>query len=140
VVGLVTRNITNEPEETLRQLFRRHEIDIDALDFLIHIPLRMDKKTYFQAARVKYDINPARAYICGDEYKDYIAAIGSGMHPLIVSYGFEDLVRLTRKFEVPEEIISRTPDELSKRLLHAVDLAPALFAKTEIQGDLPARN
>lgn len=125
VVGLVTRNITNEPEETLRQLFRRHEIDVDALDFFMHIPLRQEKTAHFQALRVKYDINPARSYICGDEYKDYLAALGSGMHPFIVSYGFEGLARLTRKFNVPEEIISRTPDELSKRVLHAVDLAHA---------------
>jgi phosphoglycolate phosphatase len=122
VVGLVTRNITNEPEETLRQLFRRHGIDVDALDFLVHIPLSQEKTTYFQAARNEYDINPARSYICGDEYKDYLAALGSGMHPFMVSYGFEDLKRLTRKFNVPEEIISRTPEELCDRMLHAVDL------------------
>jgi phosphoglycolate phosphatase len=125
VVGMVTKNITNEPEETLRQLFRRHDIDIDALDFLVHIPLSQDKTTYFQAARVEHDINPARAYMCGDEYKDYLAALGSGMHPFMVSYGFEDLTRLTTKFNVPEEIISRTPAELSKRVLHALDLVRA---------------
>lgn len=39
VVGLVTRNITNEPPETLRQLFTRHDIDTGELDFLVHIPL-----------------------------------------------------------------------------------------------------
>jgi phosphoglycolate phosphatase len=122
VVGLVTRNITNEPLETLRRLFRRHDIDVDALDFLVHIPLRDEKTSHFQAARAKFDINPARSYICGDEHKDYLAALGSGMHPFIVSYGFEDIRRLTQKFSVPEEIISRTPDELSQRLLHAIDL------------------
>jgi phosphoglycolate phosphatase len=40
VVGLVTRNITNEPLETLRQLFLRHDIDVAELDFLVHIPLQ----------------------------------------------------------------------------------------------------
>jgi phosphoglycolate phosphatase len=122
VVGMVTRNITNEPKETLRILFRRHGIDVDGLDFLVHIPLSDVKTTYFKAARLEYDINPALSYICGDEYKDYLAALGSGMHPFMVSYGFEDIKRLTHKFSVPEDIISRTPLELSERLLHALDL------------------
>lgn len=122
VVGMVTRNITNEPKETLRQLLRRHDIDADGLDFLVHIQLSQEKTACFKAARAERDINPARAFICGDEYKDYVAAIDSGMHPFMVSYGFEDLKRLTKKFNVPDEIISRTPEELSKRMLHAVDL------------------
>lgn len=122
VVGMVTRNITNEPKETLRLLFQRHDVDVDALDFLVHIPLSDEKTTHFKAARQEYGINPALSYICGDEYKDYLAAIGSGMHPFMVSYGFEDIKRLTKKFDVPEEIISRTPGELSQRVLHAVGL------------------
>ena len=93
IVGMVTRNITNEPLNTLRQLFGRHNIDIDQLDFLVHIPLSEEKTTYFKAARLEYGVNPALAYICGDEYKDYLAAIGSGMHPFMVSYGFEDIKR-----------------------------------------------
>jgi phosphoglycolate phosphatase len=122
VVGLVTRNITNDPLATLRRLFERHGIDIDALDFLAHVPLGDAKTEHFRALRKEFDINPARAYVCGDEHKDYLAALQSGMHPLIVSYGFEDFERLTEKFDVPEDIISRTPEELSLRLLHAVDL------------------
>jgi phosphoglycolate phosphatase len=125
VVGLVTRNITNEPLETLRQLFRRHDIDTDALDFFVHIPRSQEKTSCFRATRAQFDINPARAYICGDEHKDYLAAIGSGMHPLIVSYGFEDFNRLTKKFNVPEEIIAPTPEEFIKRMLHTVDLLHA---------------
>jgi phosphoglycolate phosphatase len=125
VVGMVTRNITNEPKHTLRLLFERHDIDVDALNFLVHIPLSDEKTNYFKAARLEYEINPALSYICGDEYKDYLAALGSGMHPFMVSYGFEDIKRLTQKFNVPEEIISRTPDELSQRLLHATGLLNA---------------
>lgn len=125
IVGMVTRNITNEPKETLRLLFERHNIDVGDLDFLIHIPLSDEKTTYFKAARMEYDINPALSYICGDEYKDYLAALGSGMHPFMVSYGFEDIKRLTHKFSVPEEVISRSSDELRKRVLHAVGLLDA---------------
>lgn len=122
-VGLVTRNITNEPEETLRQLFLRHGIDIRDLDFMIHIPLSQEKRQSFKSARESFEINPARAYACGDEHKDYLAAIGSGMHPFIVSYGFEDYKRLTKKYDIPKEIISRTPEALCERVFHALDLS-----------------
>ncbi|MFJ2988950.1 HAD family hydrolase [Collimonas sp. NPDC087041] len=122
VVGLVTRNVTNQPEETLRQLFRRHDIDLDALDFFAHIPTHQEKVQEFRAIRERLDINPARAYICGDEHKDYLSAIGSGMHPFMVSYGFESHKRLIKKFLVPEEIISRSPAELCQRVRHALEL------------------
>lgn len=122
VVGLVTRNITNEPLATLRLLFLRHGIDTSELDFMVHIPLNEKKTAQFRLARERCDINPARAYICGDEHKDYLAAIKSGMHPFIVSYGFEDHQKLTTKFDVPDELISRTSTELCARVLHAMDL------------------
>lgn len=120
VVGLITRNISLEPEETLRRLFQRHGINIGALDFLIHIPLRQEKTPHFRTTRERFGINPALAYVCGDEHKDYIAAVGAGMHPFMVSYGFEDYKRLTKKFGVPEEIISRSPQELCQRVGHAL--------------------
>jgi phosphoglycolate phosphatase len=122
VVGLVTRNITNEPLETLRQLFRRHDIDVDALDFFDHVPLSEGKANQFRLTRERFGVNPACAYICGDEYKDFLAAIKTGMHPFMVSYGFEDHDRLTGKFDVPDEVISRTPLELCGRMRHALDL------------------
>lgn len=121
-VGLVTRNITNEPEVTLRQLFLRHDIDTHDLDYMARVPLGEKKTAHFRMAREQFDINPARAYACGDEHKDFVAAVGSGMHPFIVSYGFEDHERLVDKFEVPAEIISRSPEELCARVCHALDL------------------
>lgn len=129
LVGMVTRNITLEPEETLRRLFARHDIDTAELDFLVHIPLKDQKTVAFREARARYAINPARAYACGDEGKDFLAAVTSGFHPFMVSYGFEDFERLTRKLGVPVDVISRTPDELTHRLLHALDLPlPGLAA------------
>jgi phosphoglycolate phosphatase len=122
VVGLVTRNITNEPLETLHQLFMRHDIDLDELDFLVHVPLNETKTSQFRFARERFSINPARTYMCGDEHKDFLAAINTGMHPFMVSYGFEDHDRLTNKYEVPDEVISRTPDELCSRIRHALEL------------------
>jgi len=122
VVGIVTRNVCNEPVETMRQLFARHGVGVDALDFLIHVPTKEEKTATFRAIRERFSINPALAYICGDEHKDFAAAAASGMHPFMVSYGFEDHKRLVKKFDVPEEIISRTPEELCARVRHALRL------------------
>jgi phosphoglycolate phosphatase len=121
-VGLVTRNITNEPELTLRILLARHDIDLDALDYMAHVPLGQEKTAAFRSARKNFDINPARSFACGDEHKDFNAAIAAGMHPFIVSYGFEDYARLTLKFDVPEDVISRTPQDLCARIFHALDI------------------
>lgn len=123
-VGLVTRNITLEPDLTLARLFARHDIELGRLDFLHYIPLGTEKTPYFKAARDRLGINPARAYACGDEHKDYAAALASGMHPFIVSYGFESLARLNRKFAIPEEVISQTPQAFSARVRHALDIPP----------------
>jgi phosphoglycolate phosphatase len=122
-VGLITRNITHSSAETLRILLKRHNVDADALDFLVHIPLSSDKTDAFRQVRANLAINPARAYACGDEKKDYLAAMATGMHPFMVSYGFEDFERLTQKIGVPEELISRTPAELRSRVCHALDIA-----------------
>lgn len=121
-VGLVTRNVTIEPEETLRQLFRRHGIDSEAFDYMACISLGEDKTTPIRAARQLFDINPARAFACGDEYRDYAAAVSCGVHPFIVSYGFEDAERLITGCGVPAEVVAHSPSELATRLLHALDI------------------
>ena len=123
-VGIVTRNITNNPVETLTKLFDRHGIEPDLLDFLVHLPLSEDKLPYFRRTREEFEINPARAYACGDEHRDFLAAVESGMHPFIAAYGFEDYRRLTEKFDIPAEVVSRTPAELAARVRHALDLGP----------------
>lgn len=131
-VGVLTRNITLDAAETLRHLFRRNGIDPAAFDFFHHIPLREDKTEHFRRIREMFRVNPARAYACGDEKRDFVAAVSTGMHPFIVSYGFEDFDRLTTKIGVPPELISRAPDELRDRIAHALDLdagrAPATAA------------
>jgi len=48
--------------------------------------------------------------------------MAAGMHPFMVSYGFEDYERLTEKHRVPAELISRTPAELCERVLNALGL------------------
>jgi phosphoglycolate phosphatase len=123
-IGMVTRNITREPEVTLTRLLGRHGIDVARLDFLDCIPLREEKTPRFKAARERLRINPALCYACGDEHKDYVAALGSGMRPLIVSYGFESHARLTRKFAIAEEFISPTPAAFDANLRHSLGIAP----------------
>ncbi len=81
-----------------------------------------DKTEHFKAIRQHFSVNPARSYACGDEKKDFLAAVQTGMHPFMVSYGFEDFDRLTRKIGVPPELISRDPAELRARVAHALDL------------------
>lgn len=121
-VGIVSRNVTIEPEETIRQVLERHAIDGDALDFVHCLPLRDEKAPVFRALRQRLAINPARSYACGDEYRDYTAALGAGMYPFVVSYGFEDHARLVDGFGIPAEFVARTPHELIDRLAHALEL------------------
>jgi phosphoglycolate phosphatase len=121
-VGIVSRNVTHEPAETLRQLLARHEIGVDGLDFLACIPLGETKLLQFRSIRALFGINPARAHACGDEYRDYLAAVGAGLHPFIAAYGFEDHDRLRDAYGVPEEVLARSPVELAARLCHALDL------------------
>jgi len=125
-VGLITRNVTIEPQLTLKYLFQRHGIDTDRLDFFACISLKDEKSEYMKRARQLLDINPACAYACGDEYSDYRAAISSGMYPFVVSYGFEDNLRLTKKFKVPNEVISKTPAEFVGKLSNALNLSTEL--------------
>jgi phosphoglycolate phosphatase len=122
-VGLVTRNVTVEPEVTLKHLFARHGIDIRDFDYLACIPLSEEKTDQFNRARKCLAVNPARTYACGDEYSDYLAAIAAGVYPFVVAYGFEDRERLIRRFGVPQEIVSASPEEFVERLLHALDMS-----------------
>ena len=116
-VGLVSRNVTIDPEATIRIVLERHGIDCSRLDFLHCIPVGEEKTSHFRRIRERLDINPSRSIACGDEYRDYASAIAAGMNPLVVSYGFEDHERLINGFGIPDELVSRTPRELSGRLL-----------------------
>ncbi len=121
-VGIVTRNITQEPVTTIERLLGRVGIDPGGLDFLVHLPLRADKLPAFRELRERFEVNPARAFVCGDESRDYRAAVSAGMHPFIVSYGFEGYDRLHLKHGVPAEVISRTPGALVERISHGLAL------------------
>jgi len=128
-VGLVTRNVTVEPEDTLRRLFRRHDIDIDAFDHFACLPLRENKTDQFRSARERLAVNPARCYACGDEYSDYLAAIGAAMYPFIVAYGAEDRLRLRQSFGVPEGFIHSSPADFVAQLLDTLGLEDDVTAR-----------
>jgi len=114
-----------EPKKTLKLLFQRHGIDTAEFDYFACIPLQESKVDYLKLARQTFEINPARSFACGDEYNDYLGAIGAGMLPFMVAYGFEDNIRLSQKFGVPPELISTSPEEFTGRLLHALNLSVA---------------
>lgn len=121
-VGLVTRNLTHDPEITLGRLFNRHNIDLGAFDHVAHVGLSEDKAPFFRQARERFGLNPARCCACGDEVKDYLAAFATGFRPFVVSYGLEGYRRLTEKFAIPAELVSQTPEDLCARLRHTMDL------------------
>ena len=121
-IGLVTRNVTIEPEYTLKCLFHRHGINLDDFDYFSCISLGMDKGEHFRRAREHFGINPALSYVCGDEYSDYRATIESAMYPFIVAYGAEDRLRLRKVFSVPAEVIHESPEQFASSLLHTLDL------------------
>jgi phosphoglycolate phosphatase len=123
-VGIVSRNVTIEPEETVRQVMARHDIDTRRMDFIVCIPLGEEKAPHFRAIGQRFAINPSRCFACGDEYRDYAAAIATGMHPFVAAYGFEGYDRLVDSFNIPREVISKTPRELMDRLCHSLDLEP----------------
>jgi phosphoglycolate phosphatase len=124
-LGIVTRNITQNPVATLEALFQREGFDPARFDFLIHLPLALEKLDAFREVRARFEVNPALAFACGDEAKDYRAAVGSGIHSFMVSYGFEDFERLTVRHGIPEELVARSPAELGTRILHALGVGGA---------------
>jgi phosphoglycolate phosphatase len=129
-VGVVSRNITLEPVATLKYIYRRNGVDPDGFDFFVHLPLKQDKAGSFRDIRDRLNVNPACSYACGDERKDFSAALACGMHPFMVSYGFESFLRLERRIGVPRELISVSPEQLRDRLLHAVGVAGTRTAST----------
>lgn len=134
-VGMVTRNVTVEPHETLARLFARHDIDVGAFDHFACIPLGGDKTASFREARLRLNVNPARSYACGDEHRDYLAAIGAGMYPFIVAYGAEDRLRLRKSFGVPDDFIHASPAEFAGKLLHTLGLSAGLSAIADEAGN-----
>jgi phosphoglycolate phosphatase len=121
-VGIVSRNVTIEPEISVGAVLERHGIATERLDFLCCIPLGESKAATFDNLRQRFGINPLKSIVCGDEYKDYAAARSAGMNSLIVSYGFESHTRLIDDYDVPPGLVAQTPEEMITRLFHALDL------------------
>lgn len=122
-VGIVSRNVTNDPETTLSIVLQRYGIDADALDFVRCIPRGEAKTGQFRLLSEHFGINPLRAVVCGDEAGDYEDASRAGLRALIAAYGFEDQRRLVEDYGIPPELIAQTPDQLAARLCHTLGLA-----------------
>jgi len=121
-VGIVSRNVTIDPETTLSIVLQRYGIDSGALDFVRCIPRGDTKTEQFRHLRDWFGINPLRATVCGDEAIDYEDASRAGMRALIAGYGFEDPGRLVEDYGVPAELVAATPELLAARLCHSLDL------------------
>ena len=121
-VGVVSRNVTIEPEQSIQAVLKRHAVDVASLDFLRCIPVQGNKADAFVDLRRHYNINPARTFACGDEGHDYLSCLAAGITPLIVSYGFENRERLIEKYGVPEDLVSGTPEAVCARVRNALDL------------------
>lgn len=122
LVVLDADGTTMDASQTMATAFLHHGIDNGTFDFLACIPLADDKATPIRTAHRFFDINPARAYACGDEHRDYDAAVSRDMHPLIASCGFENAERLIDGFGVPASVVADSPAELASRLARALDL------------------
>lgn len=122
-VGIVSRNFTLQPGTTIRAVLRNSGIDEDALDFVIPLPIGATKNDVLQAMR---STRHRRCVLGADEICDFKAASAAGYEPVIASYGFDRLERLTEKGGVPRDRIAATPEAAVELLtLGAYDLMPA---------------
>jgi len=100
-VGIVTRNITFEPGETLRILLPTQWCGSRQPRLLPTHPAQGRQDPALQGHPRTVPDQSRPGYACGDEKKDFVAALSTGMHPFIASYGFEDYERLTERIGVP---------------------------------------
>jgi phosphoglycolate phosphatase len=121
-VGIVSRNVTQDPATTLAIVLARHGVDPQSLDFLRCIGRGSPKLGEFRELRQRYGINPLRSIVCGDEASDYFEARAAGMSALIASYGFEEHSRLLERYDIPAEIIAGSPELLAAHLCHTLEL------------------
>ncbi len=112
-VGIVSRNYTRSPGQTIREVLRNSGIHESDLDFVIPIPVGVKKYEVLAA------MNASRyrdSLFAGDEIGDYNAAQQAGYTVLMASYGFDHRKRLERQAGVPPEQIFETPEALAEGL------------------------
>lgn len=113
-VGIVSRNFTHHPGNTIRQVLRNSKINEAALDFLIPISAGVKKVNVLEA--MKSSAFKTSIFVA-DEISDFQAAEETNYDVILMaSYGFDTKERLIRKGNVPEEVIFESPEKLAKKL------------------------
>ena len=113
-VGIVSRNFTHHPGNTIRHVLRNSKINETALDFVIPISVGAKKINILEAMK-------SSAYkssiFAADEIRDYEAANQTGYDTILMaSYGFDTKQRLIEKGRISEKVIYESPAKLAKKL------------------------
>ena len=113
-VGIVSRNFTHHPGNTIRQVLKNSKVNEAALDFIIPISVGVKKINVLEGMKSS---SYKHCIFAADEISDYRAAYETGYeHILMASYGFDTRQRLIKKGDIPEKIIHDTPKKLVKKL------------------------
>lgn len=113
-VGIISRNFTLAPGNTIRTVLKNSEIDEQHLDFVIPLPVGGKKTDVLEGMKSScYKL----CIFGADEISDYNAASTTGYNKILMaSYGFDNRKRLVENGEIPEEIIYDSPIEIADKL------------------------
>lgn len=111
--GILSRNFTLEPGPTMRAILRRSGVNDADLDFVVPIPVGVDKTDVLQGMRASRYFN---SVLAADEIGDYRAGTAVDFECLIGSYGFDTRERLITHGEVPAHCICDTPAQTAAAL------------------------
>ena len=113
-VGIVSRNFTHHPGQTIRQVLKNSKITEAALDFIIPISVGVKKANVLEGMKAS---SYKQSIFAADEISDYRAAYDTGYDfILMASYGFDTKRRLIKKGNIPEKIIFESPNKLANKL------------------------
>ena len=113
-VGIVSRNFTHHPGNTIRQVLQNSKITETAIDFIIPISVGVKKINVLEGMKASSFKN---CIFAADEISDYRAAYETGYNNILMaSYGFDTKDRLIHKGKIPEKLIYDSPKKLAKRL------------------------
>lgn len=113
-VGIVSRNFTHHPGNTIRQVLKNSKVNETAMDFIIPISAGVKKGNVLEGMKAS---SYKHCIFAADEIGDYHAAHETGYDRIFMaSYGFDTRERLINKADIPKEIIYDSPKKLSKKL------------------------
>jgi len=113
-IGIISRNYTLTPGETIRAVLKNSDVDEADLDFVIPIPTGVKKNDVLTAMKSS---RYSQTWFGGDEVGDFHAACETGYDNILIgSYGFDTEKRLIDSGKVPESIIFPSPKKLVREL------------------------